>query len=210
MSIQAVVRIQTDFTEQVIELLQVESEFWVDSRQVAKGIGIAHDNFIQTLETHQAELEKWGLLLFQTGVKSGPQRGLLPKYVMLNRNQVLFAITLSRNTPQVVAWKMAMIDALDQLAKQLNRPGSQRQLPLLKAALSPEERKQRILAFVEKRKTVSRRDIQRALRMTAVEVEPVLAELQMDGMVSVRPIGRNGHCSTRICLLAGKHEHSNP
>ncbi len=39
----------------------------IDSRVVSKGIGVQHDNLMQTIGKYQSGLEKYGILLFQTG-----------------------------------------------------------------------------------------------------------------------------------------------
>ena len=44
----------------------------IDSRIVARLLGIKHDNFMQTLERYQNELRTYGVFLFQTGK---PPRG---------------------------------------------------------------------------------------------------------------------------------------
>lgn len=104
----------------VIDLLQVGEEYRIDSRKVAEGIDIEHETLVKTLRTYQDKLEYWGVIRFEIGKPPKGSAGGRPEtYAMLNRNQVLFTITLSRNTEQVVDWKMALIDALDQLEKHL-------------------------------------------------------------------------------------------
>lgn len=127
MSIQTVIRITTKFNE-VIELLQIEEEFRIDTRELAPKIGLEHESLIKNLETYQEELRQFGDIRFQIGKpQKGSTGGRPVKYGMLNRLQVLFAITLSRNTEQVVRWKMAIIDALDQLEQMVS--GKQQLIP---------------------------------------------------------------------------------
>lgn len=147
MTIQAIARIETSF-DHTIELLQVGKEFCIDSRQVAPNIGIEHESFLKTLETYQTELEHFGFFRFQIGKTTTDEkgRGRPSKYVMLNRNQVLFAITLSRNTPEVVKWKMALIDALDQL-DHTQRPKRRIASPLI-APKEISQNAQRILTIL--------------------------------------------------------------
>lgn len=121
MSIQTLIRIETTNNE-VFDFLQLGEEYRIDSRDVAPKLGLEHKHFMETLRTYQEKLEHFGSLPFQTAVKKREVGATHQTYVMLNRNQVLFAITLSRNTEQVVEWKMALIDALDQLEKLLVRP----------------------------------------------------------------------------------------
>jgi len=77
-----------------------------------------HESFLRTLSIYRGELEKLGGMRFEIGVKSGPQRGKLPQYVMLNENQAFFAATLSRNTQQVVDFKLKLTMAFAEARKQ--------------------------------------------------------------------------------------------
>ena len=117
MTIQTLMRIETH-NNKVIDFLQVDKEYCVDSRIVATGLGLEHESLMKTIFTYQPRLERWGILRFQIGEIKG--RGQPEKYVLLNHNQILFTITLSRNTPEVLDWKEAIIDALDQLEKQMS------------------------------------------------------------------------------------------
>lgn len=113
MGIQNLVRIETH-NNRVIELLQVGTEYCIDSRIVAKGLDLEHLPFRRLLEKYQTQLEHFGKVDFQSQANGQPE-----KFVLLNREQVLFAITLSRNTEEVIEWKIALIDALSQLEKQV-------------------------------------------------------------------------------------------
>lgn len=118
MTIQTLVRIET-YNNKVIELMQIDREYRIDSRQVAPGLNLQHESFMKTLSAYQAELEHFGVFRLEIGKPpKGSQGGRPETYALLNRNQVLFVITLSKNTKPVIQWKMAIIDALDQLEKQ--------------------------------------------------------------------------------------------
>lgn len=151
MSIQALVRVEA--TGEVFDFLQVGEEYRIDSRAVAPGIGVEHKSFIETLRTYQTELEHFGLMPFETAaVKTAESRGTkYQTYVMLNRNQVLFAITLSRNTEQVVMWKMALIDALSQLEQQLQATSKPLQIGMGKARRGGVQQKVFTLDEIDKR-----------------------------------------------------------
>ncbi|HEX9503841.1 MAG TPA: Rha family transcriptional regulator [Patescibacteria group bacterium] len=142
MGIQNIVRVETQ-NNKVIDFLQVGTEYRIDSRIVAKGLDLEHLPFRRLLEKYQFQLEHFGKVDFQnqangiTDVESQlfenqqRGRGRPEMYVLLNRDQVLFAITLSRNTEEVIEWKMALIDALSQLEKQvrtLRTFGKQKQI----------------------------------------------------------------------------------
>ena len=93
----------------------------IDSRTVARLLGIQHASFIRTLEQHQGELAECGIFRFQIGKISG--RGRPEKYAMLNEDQFVFSITLSRNTPRVVQAKKAVVLAFGQARRLLAAQG---------------------------------------------------------------------------------------
>lgn len=82
----------------------------VDSRLIAERLGIDHDNFLQTVQNYQTEIEQaFGILLFETGKNIG--RGRPQKYALLTENQATFVMTLSRNSPEVVQCKIDLVKA---------------------------------------------------------------------------------------------------
>ena len=93
----------------------------IDSRIVARLLGLQHASFIRTLEQHQDELAECGIFRFQIGKISG--RGRPEKYAMLNEDQFVFSITLSRNTPRVVQAKKAVVLAFGQARRLLAAQG---------------------------------------------------------------------------------------
>lgn len=98
---------------QIIEIEIVEGNQVIDSRIVAEGLGIKHKTLISTIRKYQTELETISLLPFETAaVNEEGSRGT--KYVTfcyLNELQCNFVVTLSRNTSQVVAFKLALVKA---------------------------------------------------------------------------------------------------
>lgn len=102
-----------------IELFKIDNEYRIDSRIISKGIGIGHRYFIRLLRQPEylKLLEKMGLLRFEN---AKPQGGRPEIYAMLNRNQAAFAITLSRNTEQVVQFKFDLIVAFDLATSELH------------------------------------------------------------------------------------------
>jgi len=89
----------------------------IDSRLVAKSLSIEHESFMRTLHTYQAELGELGILRFEIGEIKG--RGQPERYTLLNEDQAIFAATLSRNTRQVVAFKLQLTKAFSQARRQL-------------------------------------------------------------------------------------------
>src|SRR5579885_1604823 len=109
-----------------IELMKIGGEVLVDSRIIARGVGLEHEMFLKTLRKYQDEIERFGVFHFQSGKPPAGSEGGRPEiYVMLNRNQMAFAITLSRNTPQVIKFKADLIEAFD-IAMRPLRPCSHR------------------------------------------------------------------------------------
>lgn len=206
MSIQNIVRIETH-NNRVIELLQVEGEYLLDSRIVAKGLDIQHNHFKETIVKYQPRIEHFGQLRFQTEVVNGHNGGGNPeKYFMLNRNQIFFLITLSRNTEEVLDWKEAIIDALDQLEKQqksLTSPAKQKLLSAPKQCPTLEDK---IMAFMNKKHeeglvTVSIRNIQRTVRKPAEQIKATVEELVDIKMLrKVKVKKRRGPCYERYQL----------
>lgn len=59
---------------QDFELIVTDGERRIDSRVIAKGIGVHHDNLMQTIEKYRDRLEKYGIILFETGKIKGRGR----------------------------------------------------------------------------------------------------------------------------------------
>jgi phage regulator Rha-like protein len=99
-----------------IKLSSMKGEARVDSRVIAERLDIQHESFINTLSKYENELKELGLLRFEIGaVKIEGQRGTKHlKYALLNEDQAVFALTLSRNNPTVVACKLALTKAFKQ------------------------------------------------------------------------------------------------
>lgn len=82
-----------------LEIVISNGEYRVDSRLVAQGIGIQHDNLMQTISKYQRRLEKYGILLFETGKIKG--RGRPEQYVLLNKEQFGYLLMFVRVTDVV-------------------------------------------------------------------------------------------------------------
>lgn len=85
-----------------------------NSRDIARELGIEHDNFMQTIRTHQAIIERdFGNLLFQTGTSTPNSNGAKHqiKYCLLTEDQFIFIATLSRNSAKVVQFKAKLVKA---------------------------------------------------------------------------------------------------
>lgn len=79
----------------------------LDSRIVADKLGIQHKNLMITIEKYQDELSAFGLSAFETRKVDG--LGRPNRFALLNENQCYFLATLSRNTAQVVRFKVWLV-----------------------------------------------------------------------------------------------------
>ncbi|UJX41098.1 Rha family transcriptional regulator [Desulfovibrio sp. JY] len=92
-----------------IEINLIDQEPRVDSRLIAKRMGVDHRSTFRLVTKFQDKLEELGIVRFeiaQTGRKGMPQ-----KYAYLNEDQAVFLLTLTRNTPEVVALKLDLTKA---------------------------------------------------------------------------------------------------
>ncbi|GAC1591490.1 MAG: hypothetical protein NVS4B1_36610 [Ktedonobacteraceae bacterium] len=93
-----------------LEVVMFEGKPCIDSRIVAKQLGIEHEVLVYTIRKYQHRIEKYGSIRFQTGLKIGDRGGKRPIYIMLNENQSLFVGTLSRNSDEVIDFKDWLIE----------------------------------------------------------------------------------------------------
>jgi phage regulator Rha-like protein len=93
----------------------------VDSRLIAQGLGIEHESFMKTIEKYKAKTERaFGVLRFEIGKPpSGSLGGRPEKIAFLNEDQSTFYVTLSRNTPEVVQFKLGLVKAFSDAKRQL-------------------------------------------------------------------------------------------
>jgi phage regulator Rha-like protein len=87
----------------------VDDEMCIDSRLIAVKLGIEHEVFMRTVRKYQPQMESLGVIRFKSGKPIKGSRGGRPEqYAMLNEDQCVFAATLSRNSSQVVEFKLAL------------------------------------------------------------------------------------------------------
>lgn len=96
----------------------------IDSRLVAQALGIEHESLMRTLNTYRAELEALGILRFEIGEIKG--RGQPERYGLLNEDQAIFTATLSRNTRQVVDFKLKLTSAFSKARQHLQESGQRK------------------------------------------------------------------------------------
>jgi phage regulator Rha-like protein len=109
---------------QELELVALaDGERRIDSRMVAKGIAVQHDNLMQTIRKYQTGLEKYGILLFQTGKIKG--RGRPEQFALLNKQQFGYLLMFVRVTNQVRSYREHVYDKFLEYERLLQEPPSQ-------------------------------------------------------------------------------------
>lgn len=94
----------------------------VDSRLIAKELGIEHKNLLSTLDSYLTELEfAFGSVTFETATrKDNNKGGNQPKVAYLTEEQATFLMTLSRNSEQVVQAKIHLVKAFSKAKQALS------------------------------------------------------------------------------------------
>lgn len=109
-----------------VEVQERDGVLVVDSRLIAERLGIEHESFLKTIETHKASIEEaFGSFRFEIGVKEfvrkdGQKGATQFKYALLTEEQATALMTLSRNTPQVVELKINLVRAFSEARKARN------------------------------------------------------------------------------------------
>ena len=92
-----------------IALVQHKSDMLVDSRLIAKNIGIQHKHAFEQIKNFKSDFEEIGILRFKTEEIEG--RGQPEKYALLNEDQAYLLLTFCRNTARVRSMKVKLIIA---------------------------------------------------------------------------------------------------
>lgn len=91
-----------------IEISIVDQEPRVDSRLIAGRMGVDHRSTFRLLTRFQKEVEELGKLRFEIAPSAAGQN---LKFAHLNEDQSIFLLTLTRNTPEVIALKLDLTKA---------------------------------------------------------------------------------------------------
>ena len=97
------------------------SEPRVDSRDIAKRLGLKHHSTYKVLKERKADFKQFGLLRFEIQVIDG--KGQPGKYAMLNEDQAYLLLTYSRNTAKVRELKIKLVKAFGHGTRQLSDGG---------------------------------------------------------------------------------------
>ena len=95
-----------------IDVIEQGDVLVVDSRLIADELGIDHRSLFRTIKKYQTELQQgFGILRFEITKLDG--RGRPEEFCYLTEPQSTFLMTLSRNTPSVVACKLKLVEAFE-------------------------------------------------------------------------------------------------
>lgn len=95
----------------IITLTEKRGEHRVDSRLIAQAMGNQHKASIQLIERYKPELREFGLVPFE--MEKVPL-GRPEKFALLNEDQALFLLALSKNTKRVVELKLRLVKAFSE------------------------------------------------------------------------------------------------
>lgn len=95
----------------MITLIEKRGEARADSRLIAQALGNQHKATAQLIERYADQLKGFGVLPFEMEKPTGTTGGRPERYYLLNEDQSFFLLTLSRNTPRVVALKANLVTA---------------------------------------------------------------------------------------------------
>lgn len=122
-----------------------------DSRMMAEKCGVDHRSLYRLIQVHAESIEgAFGTVrreITPSAAKGGGGDG--QRFALLTEDQATFLITLTRNTPQVIAFKSALVKAFSeakrQLADRISAPAlPQTYLEALKALTHEVEAKERL------------------------------------------------------------------
>ena len=89
----------------------VKNELRIDSRLLSPRLDIRHRQLIDNIRKYKNRFESLGVLPFETEKHSGSAGGRPDVYALLNEDQSIFLLSLSRNTDAVVDCKLELVKA---------------------------------------------------------------------------------------------------
>lgn len=112
--------------QDVLEIELVNEVLVVDSRLVAKELGIQHRNLLVTITKYKEEIEKdFEPLSLETKLVKLPQGGTYEeRWYFLTEDQAYYIMTLSRNTERVRSCKRKLVLGFSEARKQLEEKTS--------------------------------------------------------------------------------------
>lgn len=103
-----------------VELVDVENgQPMTTTLQIALGLGLMHKSVIQMVRTYLPDFQEFGRVRFETAnsafemanLERVSTQGRHTRYAVLNEQQATFLMTLMRNSPRVIEFKKALVQA---------------------------------------------------------------------------------------------------
>ena len=83
----------------------------IDSRMLARNLGIQHESVIKLLTAYRADFEELGKVRFEIGASTDSRTGQSVKFALLTEDQSYLLLTYSRNTARVRQLKVNLVKA---------------------------------------------------------------------------------------------------
>lgn len=94
------------------KLTDHKQEKRADTRLLAQALGLKHRSLFEQVERYKADFEAFGVVRFQTDQPLPSSKGGRPeRFALLNENQAHLLLTFSRNTTNVRALKVKLVQA---------------------------------------------------------------------------------------------------
>ncbi|WP_190263655.1 phage regulatory protein/antirepressor Ant [Glutamicibacter nicotianae] len=92
----------------------------VTSETIAQGAGLQHKNTLELISKQHLSLERFGLVAFETRPRlEGQHGGGDVRVALLNEQQATLLMTFMRNTERVIEFKVELVQAFYDMARQL-------------------------------------------------------------------------------------------
>lgn len=97
-----------------------QGDLFTTSEAIAEGAKVEHRAVLQTITKYQADFERFGAVAFE--MRPLPGGGNPMRVATLNEQQATLLLTYAKNTEQVRAFKVALVQEFDRMAKALVNP----------------------------------------------------------------------------------------
>ncbi|KVE08351.1 hypothetical protein WS84_17315 [Burkholderia anthina] len=99
-------------------VVPVDGEARASSEIIANGVGQGHRGMMQLIRSYLDSFEEFGKVQFEMRLN---RRGSPTEYAMLNEHQATLLITFMRNSPKVIAFKIALVKEFFRMRDELGR-----------------------------------------------------------------------------------------
>lgn len=136
----------------ILDITTQNGALVVDSRLIAKELGIEHRALMQNIKKHQSVIEQgFGVITFEMSKPLEGSRGGRPENIAyLTEDQATLLMTFSRNTEQVINCKVSLVKAFavakDKLSQKSAASLPQNYKEALKALIAEVEAKEQLEA----------------------------------------------------------------